>query len=83
MLSPDDVRLLEFEESEPGHTGAKEERIRVQLGLTAARYYQRLDHLLTDQDTIARFPQLAGRRLRQRDEADRRRAEISRWRRTA
>ena len=83
MLTPDDTALLKFEEQHPAHTGAKEEGIRLDFGVTAARYYQRLGALLADPEVIATHPQLASRRLRQRTASTARRAEISRLRRSA
>ncbi|BDI23982.1 DUF3263 domain-containing protein [Herbiconiux sp. L3-i23] len=80
-LEPDVRALLDFEDTHPGHTGAKEEGIRVELGLSAARYYQRLDLLLSKADIVAEYPQLASRRLRQRATATARRDEVTRLRR--
>lgn len=37
---PTPHQLLTFEQQHPKHTGWKEERIRTELGLTPARYYQ-------------------------------------------
>jgi hypothetical protein len=80
-LDADARALLDFEDSHPAHTGGKEEGIRVELGLSAARYYQRLDRLLTEAEVVAAYPQLASRRLRQRARATARRTEISNLRR--
>jgi len=83
VLTPDEIAILDFEEKHPRHTGGKEESIRVGLGMTSARYYQRLDALLARPETIADYPQLASRRLRQRSASSARRAEVSRLRRSA
>jgi len=37
---PSPAELLDFEQAHPKHTGWKEEKIRRELGLTPARYYQ-------------------------------------------
>lgn len=80
-LEPDVRALLDFEETHPAHTGVKEEGIRVELGISAARYYQRLDLLLSKAEVIAEYPQLASRRLRQRAVATARRDDVTRLRR--
>ena len=67
-------RVLEFERQWWGHSGAKEQRIRVEFGWTAARYYQVLNAVI-DTDVAVRYdPVLVGRLLEVRDDrAERRR----------
>ncbi len=56
-----DRDLLAFEDAWRGPLAAKDEAIVVTLGLTPARYQQRLLALLDDGDAEAAFPQLIHR----------------------
>ena len=71
MLSETERALLDFEARWPGHTSIKEEAVRVELDLAAARYYQLLGRLIEREDALAYDPLLVGRLRRSRD--DRRR----------
>lgn len=66
-LSDRDRALLDFEAEWPRHAGAKEEAIRVDLGLSPARYYQLLGRLIDTTDAQQYDPMLAGRLRRLRD----------------
>jgi hypothetical protein len=60
-------RILEFEGQWWKHAGAKEEAIRAQFGLSAARYYQLLNAALDDPGSLAFDPMLVKRLQRMRD----------------
>lgn len=66
--------LLAFEARWIGHTGAKEEAIRVDLRLTPARYYQLLGRLIDSQAALAHDPLLVARLRRIRDDRRRERS---------
>jgi hypothetical protein len=72
-LAQDDAALLAFEAEWREHSGAKEEAIRVTLGMTPARYYQRLGRLIDTEAALAADPLLVGglRRVRDQRVADR------------
>lgn len=57
--------LLAFERAHPRHDGAKEETIRVELGLTPARYYVLLGRAARSLEGMASDPMTA-RRVRMR-----------------
>ncbi|WP_257181009.1 DUF3263 domain-containing protein [Corynebacterium cystitidis] len=73
-LNDDDLYLLDFEARAPRSVGAKEDAIRRELGMSAVRYYQRLNMLIDDPRALAARPQLVRRlqrvRDRNRDESD-------------
>lgn len=58
-----DARILDFERRDWPHPGAKEEAIRVELGLSAARYYQLLNAVIDSPAALRHDPMLI-RRLR-------------------
>ncbi|HEY8913375.1 DUF3263 domain-containing protein [Lacisediminihabitans sp.] len=60
-------RILEFERQWWKHAGAKEEAIRAQFGLSAARYYQLLNAALDDPRSLVFDPMLVKRLQRMRD----------------
>lgn len=60
-------RILEFERQWWKHAGAKEEAIRAQFGLSAARYYQLLNAALDDPGSLVLDPMLVKRLQRMRD----------------
>lgn len=62
-LSERDMRLLAFEARGWPGPGAKEQAIRVELGISAARYYQLLNALI-DSPAAARYDPLMVSRLR-------------------
>ncbi|WP_201779207.1 DUF3263 domain-containing protein [Corynebacterium mustelae] len=66
MLEPSDI--LSFEESAPKTIGAKEEAIRMQLGISPVRYYQRLNIVIDMPEMMEKYPQLTARLRRIRDQ---------------
>jgi len=68
------ARILEFERSWWRHAGAKEEAIRSEFGLSAARYYQLLNALIDSPEAVRHDPMLVGRLQRARDARTRARA---------
>ena len=66
-LSPRDENLLAFERRGWSHPGAKEQAIRAEFGLSAARYYQLLGALLDSPLALAHDPMLVKRLQRMRD----------------
>lgn len=73
-LSERDRAILALETAWPRHGGAKEETIRTQLGMSAARYYQLLGRLI-DSDAALEYDPMLVRRLRRiRDSRSLRRA---------
>ncbi len=79
MLTQADIKLLDFEERYPRHTGLKVDQIRHRLGMTASRYYQRLEWLSRRPEVQDRYPRVAARA--QKRAADRRtqREGFDRW----
>ncbi len=66
-LSARDARILDFERQWWKHAGAKEEAIRVELSLSAARYYQILNAVIDAPEAVRYDPMLVGRLQRARD----------------
>lgn len=66
-ISERDARILEFERRPWSHPGAKEEAIRVELGLGPARYYQLLNAVIESPAAFAHDPMLVRRLRRLRD----------------
>ncbi|MFT4051236.1 MAG: DUF3263 domain-containing protein [Microbacterium sp.] len=66
-LSDRDRSLLDFESRWIGHSAAKEETIRRELGLTPARYYQLLGRAIEQADAAAYDALLVHRLRRLRD----------------
>lgn len=64
-MPPSAAEILDFEAAHPRHTGAKEVAIRVELGVTPARFYQLLDRAAQSRDGIAHDP-FTARRVRDR-----------------
>lgn len=62
-----DVRILSFERQWWRHGGAKEEAIRSQFGLSAARYYQLLNAVIDAPAAERHDPMLVRRLRRARD----------------
>ena len=76
-LTDRDRAILEFEAEWRRHAGAKEEAIRSQFSLPAARYYQLLNAVI-DAPAAVQFDTMLVRRLqRARDERTRARASRS------
>lgn len=71
-LTEQEHQLLEFEESHPRHTRAKEDLLRSEFGLSPARYYQTMSTLIDTAAALRDYPLLVRRLRRRRD--DQRRA---------
>ena len=69
-----DRRILDFEREWWRHAGAKEEAIRSQFSLPAARYYQLLNALIDTPEAVRHDPMLVRRLQRARDARTRARA---------
>lgn len=76
-LTERDVAILAFEHQWWKHAGAKEEAIRTQFGLSAARYYQLLGALIDSPHALVHDPMLVKRLQRMRDTRTRVRARRS------
>jgi len=66
-LTERDRAILSMETAWPRHSGAKEEVIRAQLGMSAARYYQLLGRLIESESALEYDPMLVRRLRRIRD----------------
>jgi len=66
-LGDRDVAILAFERQWWRHAGAKEQAIREEFGLSAARYYQLLGALIDSPAALHHDPMLVKRLLRLRD----------------
>ncbi len=66
-LSPRDRNILDFERDWKRHGGAKEEAVRSEFELSAARYYQVLNALLDSPAALAYDPMLVKRLQRMRE----------------
>jgi len=66
-LSERDLAVLEFERRWWKHAGAKEQAIRDQFGLSAARYYQVLGRVIESPAALVHDPMLVRRLQRVRD----------------
>jgi hypothetical protein len=66
-LSDRDESILAFERQWWKHAGAKEEAIRAEFGLSAARYYQLLNSVLDEPGAVVFDPMLVKRLQRIRD----------------
>jgi hypothetical protein len=73
-LTERDVAILEFERQWWRHAGAKEEAIRSEFGLSAARYYQLLNAVIDSPAAVRFDPMLVKRLQRARDARTRARA---------
>lgn len=73
-LSQRDGRILDFERQWWRHAGGKEEAIRGEFGLSAARYYQLLNAVIDSPDGVRHDPMLVKRLQRARDARTRARA---------
>ena len=62
-----DASILDFERQWWRHVGAKEEAIRAEFGLSAARYYQLLNAVINSPAAVRHDPMLVRRLLRARD----------------
>jgi hypothetical protein len=66
-LSDRDKKILDFERQWAKHAGAKEEAIRAEFSLSAARYYQLLNAIIDLPDALRFDPLLVRRLQRARD----------------
>jgi len=66
-LSARATAILAFERDWWRHAGAKEEAIRAQFGISAARYYQLLNTVIDSPDAVRHDPMLVRRLQRARD----------------
>lgn len=66
-LSEADVALLMFERRWPGPSWAKTTKLRPELGLTVARYQQRLRLLVADPRAVEAFPEVCSAYLRREE----------------
>jgi hypothetical protein len=66
-LAERDIAILDFERQWWKHAGAKEQAIREEFGLSAARYYQVLGALIDSPAALAHDPMLIKRLQRVRD----------------
>ena len=76
-LSPRDEAILAFERQWSMHAGAKEQAIRTEFGLSAARYYQLLGALIDSPLALAHDPMLVKRLHRMREARSQARARRS------
>lgn len=66
-LSTRDRRILDFERDWTRHAGAKEDAVRAEFNLSAARYYQVLNAVIDSPAAIVYDPMLVRRLQRMRD----------------
>jgi hypothetical protein len=76
-LSDRDRGILDFERRWFARTGAKEQAIRSEFGLSAARYYQLLGVLIDSPPALVHDPMLVKRLQRMRDARSRAREQRS------
>ncbi|MCZ9294567.1 DUF3263 domain-containing protein [Corynebacterium meitnerae] len=67
-MEPNDLTILDFAARAPRSLGAREEAIRVELGMSPFRYYQKLNSLIDDPSALSARPQLVRRLQRIRDQ---------------
>lgn len=73
-MTREERAILEFEETHPGAGMAKASAVRAVLGMTGARYEQRIQRLIVRRDVIEEFPMVANRRARLAEMRRRKRA---------
>jgi Protein of unknown function (DUF3263) len=71
MLSEQDRAMLDFEEQRFLQAGHKQAAIRESFGMSATRYYQRLNTLIDDVEAVAYAPTLVNRLRRLRHDRQR------------
>lgn len=76
MMTDDDRRMLDFAGRWWRTAGAAEDAIRAEFGLSATRFWQKVNQLLEDPDAVAYAPTLVGRLHRIRDARSRRRSIV-------
>ena len=79
MLTQADIKLLDFEESYPRHTGLKVDQIRHRLGMSSQRYYERLRWLASRPEVADLYPRVAARVQRRAQERRMQRDGFDRW----
>ena len=67
-MEPSDLTILDFAARAPRSIVAREEALRVELGMSPLRYYQKLSSLIDDPSALAARPQLVRRLQRIRDQ---------------
>jgi hypothetical protein len=77
-LGARDLAMLAFERASWRHAGQKEEAIREEFGISAARYYQLLGALIDTPAALQEDPMLVKRLQRLRDARTVRRADLLR-----
>ena len=77
-LTARDLAMLAFERASWKHGGQKEEAIREEFGVSAARYYQLLGALIDSPAALQEDPMLVKRLQRLRDARTVRRADLLR-----
>jgi hypothetical protein len=78
-LSERDRRILDFERDWTRHVGAREDAVRTEFGLSAARYYQVLNAVIDSPAAIVYDPMLVRRLQRMRDARMRARTSVRRY----
>lgn len=76
-LSARDVAILAFECQSWRHAGVKEQSVRAEFGISAARYYQLLGALIDSPLALVHDPMLVKRLQRMREARSRARARRS------
>lgn len=73
MMTDDDRRMLDFAGRRWRTAGAAEDAIRAEFGISATRFWQKVNQLLEDPDAAAYAPTLVNRLRRIRDARSQRR----------
>ena len=73
-LSETDRRILDFERGRSADPAARQEAIRAEFGISATRYFQRLNLLLDEPEALAYDPLVVRRLRRDRDRRQRARS---------
>lgn len=73
MPTPTPAQLIDFESAHPTHSGARDELIRRELGITPARYVVLLKRAVVSMEGIRHDPLAAGRIRATFDRDERRR----------
>lgn len=67
-MDPADLAILDFAARAPRSLGAREDAIRVELGMSPFRFYQKLNSLIDDPTALSYHPQLINRLQRIREQ---------------
>ena len=76
MMTDDDRRMLDFAGRWWRTAGAAEDAIRAEFGISATRFWQKVNQLLEEPDAAAYAPTLVSRLRRIRDTRSRRRSIV-------